>query len=213
MIQVDVTDQGVVEKAAKLLAGIDGGIDKALRSASSRSTSHLRSQSTKAIRERYAISAANVKANQNISVKYSYGSGVQATISFRGNKIPLFKYSGASPSSPSYDKSRTIPIQGANGWRMMHPGKPAKGHQLKGSSPANFKNAFVARMASGHIGIFERTGGQTSNDRAEVKEIMGSSVPQMLGSEEVEQSLAESTMAKFEERLDHEVLALLNGWR
>ena len=42
---------------------------------------------------------------------------------------------------------------------------------------------------------------------------MGSSVPQMLGSPEVEEKLAREAMEKFEERLDHETLAILNGWR
>ncbi len=41
---------------------------------------------------------------------------------------------------------------------------------------------------------------------------MGSSVPQMLGNKEVEEKLAHESMEKFEERLDHEVLRILNGW-
>lgn len=41
---------------------------------------------------------------------------------------------------------------------------------------------------------------------------MGSSVPQMVGNEEVAQRLAEGAMQKFEERLDHEILRILNGY-
>ena len=40
-----------------------------------------------------------------------------------------------------------------------------------------------------------------------------SPVPQMLGNEEVTEKLAEKAMEKFEERLDHEVNRILNGWR
>ena len=61
---------------------------------------------------------------------------------------------------------------------------------------------------SGHVGLFERTGGKD-----EIQEIMGSSVPQMLGSPEVEERLARESMEKFEDRLDHEINAFLNGWR
>ena len=63
----------------------------------------------------------------------------------------------------------------------------------------------MARMASGHVGIFEREG-------EKLREVMGSSVPQMLGSPETAERLGEEAMGKFEERLDHEVLRLLNGW-
>lgn len=211
MITVNAADSGALERATKMLGNINGGLEKALRSAASRTTSHLRTQSTKAVRERYAISAANVRANENISVKYSYSGGVQATVTFRGSKIPLAKFTGSS-SSPSRRSDR-VPVLLSGGWKLVRPSNPAKGHQLKGTSPTTFRDAFVAKMASGHVGIFERTGGQTSNDSAEIRELMGSSVPQMLGSDEVQEKLAKSAMEKFEERLDHEVLAILNGWR
>lgn len=94
----------------------------------------------------------------------------------------------------------------------MHPGITAAGHQLKSTSPERIPNTFVARMGSGHTGIFERTGGATASDGDAIREIMGSSVPQMLGSEEVSEKLGQETMEKFEERLDHEIIRILNGW-
>lgn len=41
---------------------------------------------------------------------------------------------------------------------------------------------------------------------------MGSSVPQMIGNEEVLQKISKEAAEKFEERLEHEVLRILNGW-
>ena len=67
-------------------------------------------------------------------------------------------------------------------------------------------------MKSGHTGIFRRTGGATSTGGDELKEIMGSSVPQMIGNEEVLQKISKEAAEKFEERLEHEVLRILNGW-
>ena len=96
--------------------------------------------------------------------------------------------------------------------RPVHPGVAAAGHQLVSTSPTTFSRAFVAQMKSGHIGIFERTGGKTPTGDAEIRELMGSSVPQMLGNEEVLESLAEKTMAKMDERLEHEVNRILAGW-
>ena len=168
-------------------------MEKAVRSAMARSVSHLRTNSVKAVRERYDIAAADVRANENVTVRYSYHDGVQASILFAGRKIPLHRYGGAAPK---------YPVPG-------NPNAPAFGHQLKSTSPERFHSAFVARMpVSGHVGLFERTGGKD-----EIQEIMGSSVPQMLGSPEVEERLARESMEKFEDRLDHEINAFLNGWR
>ena len=75
-----------------------------------------------------------------------------------------------------------------------------------------FDEAFVARMANGHTGIFERTGGSTSNGTDAIRELFGPSVPQMLGYEDVREKLTGEAMEKFNERLDHEVQRILNGW-
>ena len=70
----------------------------------------------------------------------------------------------------------------------------------------------MARMESGHVGIFERDGGETRSGGDSVSEVMGSSVPGMLGSKDVSEKLGQEAMEKFEERLEHEILARLNGW-
>ncbi|MCI8810399.1 MAG: hypothetical protein HFF84_09795 [Oscillibacter sp.] len=193
MIHIQTAGGDSLARAEKMLSGIPGGMEKAVRSAMARSVSHLRTNSVKAVRERYDIAAADVRANENVTVRYSYHDGVQASILFAGRKIPLHRYGGAAPK---------YPVPG-------NPNAPAFGHQLKSTSPERFHSAFVARMpVSGHVGLFERTGGKD-----EIQEIMGSSVPQMLGSPEVEERLARESMEKFEDRLDHEINAFLNGWR
>ena len=67
-------------------------------------------------------------------------------------------------------------------------------------------------MKSGHIGIFERTGGVTSSGSNEIKELQGSSVPQMLGGKAVQDELVNKASQKFEERLEHEMMRIMNGW-
>ena len=95
---------------------------------------------------------------------------------------------------------------------MLYPSVAASGHVLKSTSPYSFERAFVARMGTGHTGIFERTGGMTSRGKDEIEELFGPSVPQMLGSEDVEKALAEDAMKSFEKDLDHDVLAILSGY-
>lgn len=210
-IRVECVGQDAFRRAAEQLAEIPGGIDQALKSATKRAASYLRTQSTKEIRQRYDITRRNIRAEQNVKISYRYFNGIEARITFRGNKIPLFRYGGAAPKEPTVNAEKTV-IAIVNGQlRAVHPGVAASGHQLTSTSPTKFSNAFVARMQSGHVGIFERTGGKTPTGDAAIREIMGSSVPQMLGNEEVQESLSEKAMGKMEERLEHEVNRILNG--
>ena len=149
----------------------------------------------------------------DIQALYPYDSGVQAFVRFSGARIPLFRFDGASPHQPTRDTSGRLPVMsGEEHWRLMYPSVAASGHVLKSTSPYSFERAFVARMGTGHTGIFERTGGMTSRGKDEIEELFGPSVPQMLGSEDVEKALAEDAMKSFEKDLDHDVLAILSGY-
>lgn len=216
MISVGIEDFGKtsLDRAELLLAGIPGGLEKAVNSAMSRTAQYVRTQASKRVRERYAISAGDLRTDSNVKINYRYtpGAGVEASIRFSGRKIPLYRFSGASPKTPTQSPEIVnILINGR--WVKAHPGVAASGHQLKDTAPTRFQNAFVAAFGSGHIGIFERTGGVTAGGRDEIKELMGSSIPQMIGNEEVLESLAKDATDKFDERLAHEVDAVLNGWR
>lgn len=95
VVQVQLLDQGQLERAQKLLAGIPNGAEKAAKSAMTRAVSTLRTNSAKAIQEKYDISAANIRANENVTIRYTYENGIQAFVHFAGGKIPLFRYGGA----------------------------------------------------------------------------------------------------------------------
>lgn len=211
MIDIQLTENERLSHAQKLLAGIPGGVEKAVKSTMTRVASNLRTNSSKAIRERYDISLQNIRANENVKIRYSYGNGIQASVIFSGAKIPLYRYGGSSPKQPTASTAVTNAI--VNGfWKRVHPSLSATGHQLKSTAPTRFDNAFVAKMGSGHIGIFERTGGSTSSGGDAIRELMGSSVPQMLGSKEVEENIANKAAELFDSRMEHEVIRLLNGW-
>ena len=191
---------GALDRAEKMLAGIPGGTEKAVKSAMSRAVSSMRSNAVKEIRKEYDIGASAVRSNQN-------------TVLFAGHKIPLYRYNGTSPKMPMVDKGKTV-IAIINGKHVpVHPGVAASGHQKTDTSVTKFDNAFIARMKSGHIGIFERTGGQMAGGGDAIHELMGSSVPTMVGNETVREELTRAAWEKFDERLDHEIMALMNGWR
>lgn len=204
-----------LERARLLLAGIDGGLGKALRRSMPYAVNSIRKNSSKAIRERYDISAAALRESNNANVQYtSKGDNeIVGTVNYSGVKIPLYRYNGSSPKTRTEDKTADrVPVYIAGHWRLMHYSIPSKGHQLKSTAPANFHDAFVLTFKSGHTGIFERTGAMTSADSDQTQELMGSSYPQMIGNENVAEKLAKDASEAFENRMEHEILALLNGW-
>ncbi len=207
VVKVEAFGGDSLERANLLLASFPDGAKKAIKAAMPRAVSHLRTKSTERIRERYAISAKNVRSDETVKVKYNIGEGVEATVTFSGGKIPLYRYDGTTPKQPSWDRSRLVRGLTKEGWKLLPAGKPARAHVLKDTAPTLFEHAFVATMnSSGHKGIFERNG-------AGISEIMGLSVAQMVGNEEVAEKLAEDASKKFEQRMEHEINRLLNGWR
>ncbi|MCI8857361.1 MAG: hypothetical protein HFH26_12575 [Clostridiaceae bacterium] len=212
-IKVALAGQQSLEWAQRLL-GDPEKYRKALQSANQRAASFIRTNSARFIRRRYAVPAAIAKAAADVSIYFSgHGGGHQANIDFKGRRIPLYRYSGAAPAAPTQDVGRNVRALVHGNWRIVHPSVPAYGHQLKGTSAEIFHNAFVARMKNGHTGIFQRTGGVTDQESHAIEEIMGSSVPQMLGAEDVFDAVAREVSEKFDGWLEHEVNAFLNGYR
>ena len=210
----EAAGQAAIERAKALLAGIPGGVDKAMKASMSRTVDRLRRDSNQAIREKYDISDEGIRAEKNVRVRYSYQNGVQATVTFSGRKIPLYRFGGAYPKVPTQDIAagkKPVMVKGA--WTMQYQGVAARGHQFQDTGPTQFMDAFVAQMKSGHIGIFERTGGSTSEGSDAIREIMGSSVAQMVGNQQVAQGLTERAYETFETELDKAVYRILTGWR
>ncbi len=205
-VQVQVMDQGQLDRAEKLLVGVPGAFDKAVRSAMSRAVSKMKSESTKALRERYDISAARVRSNQEVHVEYDFQNGASVTVRFYGKKFRLAHFNGSTVSQTHLlDTSRWIHVQHyrTRNWITVHPSVSAKGHQLTATAPFPFEHAFPMQVG-GHIGIFADDGGKP-------RELMGSSVPSMLGHETVAEKLEGPVMDTFLDRLEHEITLRLNG--
>ena len=223
LFQFSISERSVLSRAEKLLAGIADGLEKAVKSAASRTETHLKSSSTKAVAERYAVTAATIRAEENVEVSYSFAQGAQVNIIFSGYKIPLYRFAGASPKNPARDMSRRVGIMFGSSldtktgddvfkWRLVHPSLPASGHALKSTAPYRFQDAFTAHFKSGHTGIFERTNEMSKHDREQIQELYGPSVPQMLGNDEVAKKVADDTMEYFDKRMEHEIDRILSGY-
>ena len=80
----------------------------------------------------------------------------------------------------------------------------------RASTKTVLEHVFTATMKSGHTGLFERV----TDKRFPIEEKMGPSTPQMMDyNDDISQEIGDKIRDTFDARLEHEILAVLNGWR
>ena len=182
-----VSVESDIGRVAAILSGIKGGWQQAIGSALSRAANAGKTEAKKAVTEQYTLSKSEfVNRTKNVNHFNRSGDG-EITVSFgyRGSVIPLMRF------DTSIDKSGRVTT------RVM-----------KSSSKKALDRAFGAKMGN-HIGVYERVG----TSRFPVKELYGPSTPQMIGTNEAVYDQIEEKMTKvYEERIEHEITRILNGW-
>lgn len=183
---VDVVEDSL-DKATRLLAGINGGVYKAVGSALTRAAAAGKTAAKQPVTKEYTISQSEFLArtrNINHFVRESSG-GISVVFGFRGNVIPLMKFNT----------------------RVNGSGQIVT--QVKRSGSAETLNRAFSAQMGGHRGIYERVG----VSRFPVEELYGPATPQMMYSnEEVTDEIERKVADTYEKRIDHEILRILNGW-
>ena len=175
-----------VDKAYKILAGIRGAASKAVHSALMRTHTSGKSYAAQLLRERYYIKSSDFKHYTQSKSKVDEGG---LTIRFRGRHIPLL----------SFDTK--IGKDGRVSSRVK-----------RSSTQTIIEHAFVSTVGNKakHEGVFERE----TSERLPIKELFGPSAPQMMSAnQDIKDDVAKHIKETFENRLDHEISAILNGWR
>lgn len=175
-----------LDRVEKILSNIPKGAERALSNAINRGLSRTKTTATKRVKEVYTVNSGALSAASNIRVSKASTSNLAGFVSFSGYKIPLFKFK-VTPTAPAT-------------------GKRAKASVMKGSG-ATFEDAFIANMRNG-TSVFER---ETAS-RFPVDELMGLSAAQMVGNERVITGLEDEVQQLVNERLEHEIDRLLNGY-
>lgn len=182
MIDITVNQ---IELAKLMLGHIPGAVPKALASAINRAAEGARADAVTKTKEEYTITASRVR--ETISIRKASTSNLSAAVTSRGR-----------PRALSYYKIR--------------PGKatkrrPADGvyAQVKRSGGGTIAKSFVAKMSSGHVGVFNRTGAS----RFPIVQRHGPSVAQMLESKSVSQAVEAGAARRIDDRLNHEINRLL----
>lgn len=183
---VDVVEDSL-DKATRLLAGINGGVYKAVGSALSRAAAAGKTAAKQPVTREYSISQSEfLSQTRNINhFVRDTGGGLSVVFGFRGNVIPLMKFNT----------------------RVNNSGQVVT--QVKRSGAAEtLDRAFTAQMG-GRRGVYERVGVK----RFPVEALYGPATPQMMYSNEEVMDEIEDKMAEtYEKRIDHEILRILNGW-
>lgn len=185
---VDIAEEGL-DHVQKVLAGIEGGWQRAVGSALSRAAATGKTAIKSTIVKRYTISQSEFLSqtrNINHFTRTSDG-GVEVVFGYAGYVIPLLKFDTSV---------------GSDG-RVVTRVKRSSAKEV-------LEHAFKAQMGP-HTGIYERIG----PDRSPVKEFFGPATPQMMsfeGDDEVWEEVEGKMVETYEKRIDHEIMRLLNGW-
>lgn len=185
-IAVDIAEEGF-DRVSALLAGIPGGANRAVGSALARAAAAGNTVAKRAVTQEYAISSSEfLNRTKNINNIQRASSGeVSINFGYRGSVIPLRVF------DTKVDRNGLVVTR-----------------VKKSSSKQALNHAIEAKMGS-HYGIYERQG----EKRFPVKELYGPATPQMMYSNEAVMDSIEDKMAStYEERIEHEISRILNGW-
>ena len=176
-----------IDRATKLLAGIRGGVYRAVGSALKRAAQHGKTIGIRLAAEQYTASQGEFRSRTtDINPTGGGGGGsYSVTFGYRGSVLPLM----------SFDTG-----VGKNG------GVSAR--VLRSSGRKSVDHAFRASMG-GNNGIYIRVG----STRFPVKGLYGpSAVQAFTAHEENIEKMEKAVKEKYDERIEHEILRVLNGW-
>lgn len=183
---IEITSD-TIERVETLLAGVPKGAERAFSAAINRGLSHTKTQAFKRVKEVYAVKQSALDEATKTRIEKASTGNLAGYVSFSGVKIPLYKFS-VTP-------------------KEVGTGRKVRAGVMKGGG-AIFQDAFIARMKSGHTGIFERV----TSKRFPIEEKMGLSAAQMVQREEIIDQLSQEAQEKVDERLKHEINRILNGY-
>ena len=194
-------DDKELEKAQKLLGGIENGVKRAITSAINHSLGKAKTKLKKKITQEYYIKSSDVE--KTLSIKKANYSTLAGTISSRSKRTSLTKL--------KIKKSGTSILSGV---------KKSNGIKLLQGKDNLFGRPFTAKMKNGHIGVFQRKTKQrirvgmvsSSEQENPIQELYTLSIPQMAGEKGVQKYIEEEAEKMVNERFEHEVERILKGY-
>lgn len=181
------------EQAARvesILNGIQGGPEKAFFNVINRALDTVRVETGRQIRTVYTIAQKDLRAESNIRMKKASAGDLVGEIAFSSGVIPLYRFN-VTPKQPTPTQRTKV-----------------KAAVLKSSSQEEFEHAFIARMKSGHVGMFERE----TRSRIPIREFPGPSIKAMVENTVVIEKVEKAANETIEKRIQQEISRILAGY-
>lgn len=183
---INITDNQIKKINALLSGTLKNLRGKVYYNAVSRALLAANTEVNKGIREIYNISAQTIKASSKMKKELiKHTDDTIGNLNYAGNMIELKKF-----------KINTNKY-----------GKDIKASVLKKNSGTHLERAFVAQMKYGK-NIFERA----AKSRHIVQVLYGPSVAHMAGKEDIVNKAEEKAKKVLDERIEHEIDRILNGY-
>lgn len=177
-----------IEEAERLLQGLPGAVPRATSRAMNRAMTQSRTEAVRRVRDEYHGKASDIRDTMRI---YRASPGdLHAKLESVGSPIRITQFR-VTPRKPTAQMKRK---------------RPVKVSVLKRGG-GTIKGAFVARMSSGFVGVFNRG----TKARLPIYNRYGPSAAQMLSKDVVQIDVEDKMVEVFERRLDHEVQNILGG--
>jgi len=184
-------DGDALEKMERVLNSFGARGKAAVGRALNRALAGVKTDASKHVRQDYpGVKAATVK--KSFTVAKANQSALIGTARSKGARQPLILF-GARPSKPGSKR-------------------PPVGASVRiSASRKKIPGAFAARMPSGHLGLFKRTGAFNSGGVEKIRELFTFAVPEALEwIEENQGAVSEGARDRFVKALDHEMDRAMN---
>ncbi|WP_319403150.1 phage tail protein [uncultured Anaeromusa sp.] len=178
---------GQLDKIQTMIKRFPRAIPRAAASAINRSAETARTEAVRGVRNEYVIQSKRIR--ETISIEKASSSNLSAFVRSKGRPRAL-TYFKVNPKNIPKRKQRRLKAQ------VKH-----------SSGGGMIKGAFLARMKSGHLGVFNRLG----KDRFPIVQRYGPSVPQMLENENVQNHVEARSAEMLEKRMEHELSRMFEG--
>jgi hypothetical protein len=178
----------IIRKCSLLASGKE--INKAISKGAKKAADEAKKETVNQFLSRYTLSGSEIKSA--IKTRMMSGDEPGGVMKISSGVIPLYQFDGVTPRE------------------IMPPAKGPVRAEVKRGEGADLSHAFVAKMPSGHVGVYERQGEKSFP----IKQYFGPSVAGMFGREK-ETEINTAAIERAKETLDKHVLneleRLLNG--
>jgi hypothetical protein len=188
-IDFDKNKYSEIMRKCSLLAN-EAEINKAINRAAKRAADTARAETVRQLTKEYTLPASEIRGT--ITTRNIGNDKLGAVMDISSGPIALTKFKGTLPKE------------------IMPPAKGPVQVQVKKGSGATLKQAFIAKMKNGHVGVYERRGEKS----LPIDQKFGPSTASMFGREketDINKAVMEKAAETFDKRVQHELERLLNG--